>query len=271
MILSYLFFSGCGINHYQRYQEVTRVNTIAAYEEYLRENPDSPFTNEVHNKIVNIKFGEEFRRAMNTETPDAMVALLQKNPDNAKAKEGLKYKIAQQAQTRQAFEQYLHAYPLGTWVGEAKENIVAIMGPKMKTSYEQEGRELASKWLTLLDQGRWGEASALSVYGPGKQFSNQEEFETFLISMRQTGGGIWTRDSQGIFQETGAPVRLGVIERKVMTVQFMVQNERRPIGDYVVVVCETSFDRAGANETVVAVRTSSGGWFIDGYIIQLQR
>ena len=43
------------------------------------------------------------------------------------------------------------------------------------------------------------------------------------------------------------------------------------VGDYIVVVCETLFDRARAKETMVAVRISSGKWRNDGYLIHLQR
>jgi hypothetical protein len=273
--LSLVLLSGCASQHYQK---AARINTIDAYEEFLKEYPDSQYTAEARDKIAKIKYREEYEEVKKAGESEVIEAFIQKypngiytNPAKAQLAEALKYKSARQALTRQAFEDYLRKYPDGRWAKEAIDKIAEILGPEIKNSYEQEGRELALRWLAFLDEGRWSEASALTELRPEKSFGNQGEWEKFLQSTRQAGSGEWVRDRQGFFQESGEQMRLKAVSRRIVSARYTAQYGKRPIGDYIVVVCETTFDRAEAKETFVASRSESGKWLNNGYFVHLKR
>jgi hypothetical protein len=270
-LLPAVLLSGCGVNHHQLYKEIERVNTIGAYEEYLQKYPNSPYSTRAHNQINSIKFEEAFAKAMKDATPQPMAALLQKHPNSRRIQEGLQYKNAQQARTRKAYEEYLKEYPNGEWAGEAISKITDIMDPPMKDAYEQAGRVLATKWVTLLDEGRWSEASSLYECGLEKPFGNRQDLEDFLRSVRQAGEGVWRRETRGMYRETGILSPLRIVSRKVESASYFAQYGKRPLGDYVVVIFNTVFEHSLARETIIAVRTSSGKWSNDGYLIHLQR
>jgi hypothetical protein len=273
--LSLVLLSGCASQHYQK---AARINTIAAYEDFLKEYPGSEYTAEARNKIANLKYREEYERVKGAEDPEVIEAFLQKypkgiyaNPAKAQLAEILTYKNAQRALTRQAFEEYLRKYPDGRWAKESIDKIAEILEPEIKNIYEQAGGELALRWLALLDEGRWSEAFALTDLRPENSFGTQGEWEKFLQSTRQAGSGEWVRDRLGFFQESGEQMQLKKVSRRIVSARYTAQYGKRPLGHYIVVVCETTFDRAEGKETFVAVRSESGKWLNTGYFVHLSR
>jgi hypothetical protein len=113
---------------------------------------------------------------------------------------------------------------------------------------ENKAVETAEKWLTLIDEGKYGESwETAAVYF--KNAITKGEWEQTLTTVRKPLGKLVSRELKSKTYKTSLP--------------------DAPDGEYVVVQFETSFDnKKSAIETVTSMLDRDGKWRVSGYYIK---
>ncbi|MCK4278174.1 MAG: DUF4019 domain-containing protein [Desulfurellaceae bacterium] len=113
---------------------------------------------------------------------------------------------------------------------------------------ENKAVETAEKWLTLIDEGKYGESwETAAVYF--KNAITKGEWEQTLTTVREPLGKLVSRELKSKTYKTSLP--------------------DAPDGEYVVVQFETSFDnKKSAIETVTSMLDREGKWRVSGYYIK---
>ncbi len=113
---------------------------------------------------------------------------------------------------------------------------------------ENKAVEAAEKWLTLIDEGKYGESwETAAVYF--KNAITKGEWEQTLTTVREPLGKLISRELKSKTCKTSLP--------------------GAPDGEYVVIQFETSFDnKKSAIETVTSMLDRDGKWRVSGYYIK---
>ncbi len=106
----------------------------------------------------------------------------------------------------------------------------------------------ASKWLELIDGGRYEESwdAASEMF---KKAITKDDWKSAIEKVRQPLGAVKSR--------------------KIKTSQYIVNPEGAPEGEYVMIQYDSSFDGlASAVETLTPMKDKDGVWRVSGYYIK---
>ncbi|QQS45932.1 MAG: DUF4019 domain-containing protein [Acidobacteriota bacterium] len=106
----------------------------------------------------------------------------------------------------------------------------------------------ASKWLGLIDGGRYDESwdAASEMF---KKAITKDDWKSAIEKVRQPLGAVKSR--------------------KIKTSQYVVNPEGAPEGEYVMIQYDSSFDGlASAVETLTPMKDKDGVWRVSGYYIK---
>ena len=282
MLLLLVLFLGCEEAGYNR---ARNQNTIAAYESFLQQSPDSDLAQTARNNIESLKFAQ----AKRVGTTEALEAYLREYPTGKGSEEAKKliaeaeckrmYQQAESAGTAEALEAYLKDNPKGEWAEKAKKRIDEIASQQasnldsdIKKNYEKTGQQVASMWLELIDEGKWDEAWKLVSERLKKiDMNDKDRFGDNMKRLRQVGSGTYVMGKNGFFEESGERKLLKVTSRSLQSSQYTAKSGHRPVGNYVIMLYYTECEQAKAQEHVLVAKNSTDQWNIDGYFIEVKR
>ena len=113
---------------------------------------------------------------------------------------------------------------------------------------EQAGVAAATKWLGLVDSGKYGDS-----------WSEAAEFFKNAITKAQ-----WEQSLGAVRKPLGA-----VVSRKVLSAVYKTELPGAPDGEYVVVQFTTAFkNKKESVETVTPMKEKDGSWRVSGYFIR---
>lgn len=117
-------FTGC-TNTTKEWENAEKINTIEAYDAFLKKHPSSEFTDKANKKTEDIKW----QKTKEQNTVESFEKYLKEYPKglySALAKqqvENIKWQEAQESNTVESFLHYLNYYPAGLYAKEAKKEL----------------------------------------------------------------------------------------------------------------------------------------------------
>lgn len=161
VLLVVLSFGGCATMQ-SRWKDTEAINTISAYEEFLRRYPQGTLANEARSRIEKLYFDQ----AQAKNTIAAYDEFLRRYPqgrladDTRSRREKLYWKDTEAINTIAAYEDFLRRYPQGTLAGEARsrrEKLYAVMIKDWENAQSANTVSAYKQFLELYPTGEFSE------------------------------------------------------------------------------------------------------------------
>jgi hypothetical protein len=123
-----------------------------------------------------------------------------------------------------------------------------VARPQVKSTSEDDAKQAAESWLTLIDAGKYGDSwnQAAQIF---KVQIKKGQWETTVRAVRGPLGVLKSRTLKSATSRTSLP--------------------GAPDGEYVIIQYESSFEnKQSAVETVTPMRDKDGAWRVSGYQIR---
>jgi hypothetical protein len=112
---------------------------------------------------------------------------------------------------------------------------------------EQAAQKAAERWLALIDAGKYGE-------------SWEQAAEYFQSAVTKDA---WKEQVSAVRDKMGK-----LRSRTLKSAQYSEHLPNAPVGKYVVIQYESSFDAGPVIETVVPMQEKDGSWKVSGYFVK---
>lgn len=126
-----------------RWQDAQSKNTVEAYENFIKDYPESPFDEEAKGKIIEL----QFESAKEKNTILAYEEFIEKYPESSFIEEAqskiteLQYEIVRQKNTTEDYKKFIEQYPLSSYAKDAQNEILNIFANEIRTSKSLKDKE----------------------------------------------------------------------------------------------------------------------------------
>jgi len=202
-LVSILIIVSCN-NPEKAFKEAEELNTIEAYQGFIKNYSDSVWINKAENRIIDL----EYEETKKLNTIDAYNSFTNKYPQNNYIEEinnliyDLKFEIARNKNTSEAYEGFINEYPEGKYTQEAQDSIYLIEYDKVKNS---NALTAYLKYIKKYPNNPYISKSLSKPYSEAIKYIKEQD----LINLKKIYGKVASIDSKKIGIQFDKLIRMG--------------------------------------------------------------